>query len=619
MKDFWLDLIQNTTSTTTPTTTTTTTVTQKPDFWLDLISTTTTIKPTTTTTIKPLIVGNQRLNESSEFFDLNALLSGKQTGGHKQERQVPTTVPSRRLNNEGFVDSSNGNGRVNLNTAGNNFNQFVFDEGANQNKNNNFRGNGNNGRGKNNGRVQVNGWNQNNGRVPVNGWNQNNGRVQGNGWNQNNGRVQGNNWNQNNGRVPGNGWDRGNQNNGRGRPGMGNQNRGFSFPNSSARPNQSNVRPNQANTRPNQANVRPNQFIEQNVLTNQRPGTPVNTFVEQNQRPQNMNSNPTDSNINQSINVNDNEQTHIENLIKDVFDTSIQTNKKLEVPGSTQENMAEANLEKSIANIFNLSPQQTNTPNTQIQQVNFQNNGHQLVAENSNPVATWLAPQDTTAHATVQFPVNQQQQQHLLTFQNPQIAGNYEIIPVVDHQANNNDLETAPSSNFIQQPVVVETWSNAPVAPQAQEFNPVQVVYENLLNSGMDIVKSNEMQILPQPQVVVFQPAPFQGQQQFIQQPQQGQVFFQQPLAQHPPFRQQLIDQPQQSESFIKEPRSTSTTAVQKPENGLMPNIQSPPAHALDPFKPFEFRPPPENEITFADDNNALRCDHNYQYRPQAY
>ncbi|XP_037819912.1 serine protease Hayan-like isoform X2 [Lucilia sericata] len=551
--DFWLPLLQ------------TNTTTAAPDFWADLLISTTS---TTTTTIKPLIVGEQRLNESSEFFDFNALLSGNQGKSERQTSSVgnkPNVNPS----NGGFVGvNGNGNGRNNLNTAAVNTNQWNFEQPVNSfnrvpglpnNNNNNGRGNngasnfwangnGNVGRGQlNNGRGQLNF-----GRGQLNGQ-QNLGRGQLNGQ-QNNGRG------------------RGNQNNGRGRNGMGNQNAGFIFPESNMRPT--------------------NQFFEIEDTNNRRPGRPVNTMQTQNpstviaNNPHNNKSNdPKD------------EDSRIEDLIKNVFDTTNNANKQPEM-----------SIDDAIANIFNVNKPENAQLNNK--------NPSAPIANNPQASGTWLRPQENLSNRDVEFIPHQQ-----VEFVNPQSPAHFQIAPDLENQLSGNDLDVAPSTSFIQQPVVVETWSNNPV--HRQELNPIQIVYENLVNSGMDIVKAQEQEVEH-----VFN----QQQQQFLQQqPQFGQqgshVVVVQPLPhaqqflQHPQFIHQPALVPSQlgqehfqasvheNESSSKEPRSTSPLqqfVPQQPNSATPLIVQSPPTQILDPFKPFEFRPPPDDENPSFEDDNSL-------------
>ncbi|XP_065364678.1 uncharacterized protein DDB_G0292186 isoform X2 [Calliphora vicina] len=561
VRDFWLDLLENTTSSTT----------SAPDFWLDLLSTTPPTTTTTSTTLKPLIVGEQRLNESSEYFDFNALLTGNQNGGAKSERQTAAggNRPNNNPANVGFVGGNgNGNGRghANLNTGPVNINQWNFESQNNGRGNNGqttFRGNGNGnfGRGQqnNNGRGQLNGQ-QNFGRGQLNGQQSNNGRGQ-----QNNGRG---------------------HNNGRGRTGNGNQNqnRGFIFP---------------------ENDMKPNQLFENVNTPNLRPGRPVNTMQEQNPNIQVANNLINNNNAENS----NNEDSRIENLIKDIFDTSNPTNDNSQAATtSNQEKTPEINIDDSIASIFNV--QKPNTPPS------TSTNPAQIV-NNPQPVM-WLTPQDNhNNHGVEVLDLNAPHQQ--IEFINPHAPGHFQIIPAVEHQVAGNDLDVAPSTSFIQQPVVVETWSNNPI--HTPQFNPVQMVYENLVNSGMDIVKAQadevehvynqqQQQFVQQPQfgqhgshVVVVQPQ--QHSQQFVQQPQ---FIYQQPLApQHfgPQTSPQFVEQ---SESAGKGPRSTSPLQqfVQQPNSGSTLNFQSPPTQILDPFKPFQFRPSPDDENTFFDDNNSL-------------
>ncbi|KAM7350035.1 uncharacterized protein ACRADG_008729 isoform 1-T3 [Cochliomyia hominivorax] len=534
-RDFWLDL-------------TTSSTTASPDFWLPLVPSTTptTTTTTTTTTIKPLILGDQRLNESSEFFDLNALLSGNQNGGRKTAQEINLGRPNN-PSNQGFVNQ-NSNGRGNLNSGPVNLNQWSFNNSpATGPQSNNGRGNSNGFRGNGNGHFGRG--QQNIGRVQLN-QPQNFGRGQ-----QNNGRGQ-----QNNGRGHHN-----NGNNGRGRNsnGNGNQNRGFIFPENVNRPN----------------------VLENEQVLDLRPIGPAN--IMEDQKP----------------NIGDQRKT--ENLIRDIFNTTEivnnNNNKNQALPAPVVPNAGnteEKQLDNLIANLFNVNSEQTPTAKTPNQ---------------SNQPVVWLNPQENPNNQVEFSPKPQQQHQHQqMEFSNPQLPGHFQVVPTIQNPITNNNLDAAPSTSFIQQPVVVETWSSNP-APQT-EFNPIQVVYENLVNSGMDITKAEQVPIIfnqPQQQQFIAHPqfgpvvVPQTGSQPFVQQPQ---FFHQSPLApqnfgQH--TSEQLV---QQSEASSKEPRSTSPIQqlVQEPNRVSAFNIQSPPSNILDPFKPFEFRPPPEDENALVEDNNSL-------------
>lgn len=544
-RDFWLDLLENVTTTT-----------PRP-FWADLLSSTTSTTSTTTTTLRPLIVGDQKLNESSEYFDLSALLSGNQNSARKREEQP---INNNHNNANGGFVNTNSNQHGNLNTGPVNLNQWNFDRSPNQQNNNGkgnmngnfFRGQQNNGRGQLNqpqnfGRGQLNNvWGQNNMQFQQN----NNGRGQGN-----NGRGQGNNGRGqgNNGRGQGNN-GRGQGNNNRGRNGIGNQNRGFIFPDSDIRPN---------TFQEERTPITTVDTLQPENVQNFRPSGPVNVMVDQN---------PSIA-----------ENKKVQELIMNVFDTSENANTNTPIPVSSNnpEKLQEAKIDEFIANIFNVNQNQNSPPVNPNSQVEF-------------------------------FPRPPQQQQ--MEFINPQTSGHFNAIPVIDQQFTTNSLDTAPSTSFIQQPVVVETFTNNP--PQTNEFNPIQVVYENLVNSGMDIVKAKAEhvdhifnqhqqqfgQIQQVPNTVVVLPQNTFGQSpQFIYQP----PLAGQPIGQH--TSEQLVEQ---SESSSKEPRSTSPIQqfVQQPPSGAVFNVQSPPKEILDPFKPFEFRPPPEDEnVLFVENNSLLR------------
>uniref|UniRef100_A0A1I8NHA4 Peptidase S1 domain-containing protein n=1 Tax=Musca domestica TaxID=7370 RepID=A0A1I8NHA4_MUSDO len=565
-RDFWLDdLEQLQKTTTTLTSTTTTTTTQKPDFWLDLITTTTTTqKPdfwldfittttpttttTTTTTVKPIVVGDKKLDSSVEYIDLTKLLAEKRENKNKSIDQNSDEAPAKPLE-EQVVDQWNVN-------PGN---------GPENQHNGNFQ----------NGALvmpQNNGHNGNQGNFPNApfAFPQNNG--QGANWNQGNiGLGQGSRGQGNTGlgqianfpnanpflNSPGNRGNRGQGNRGRGPNNNGWTGRsggqGFSFPDH----NNGGVRPNEFNGFPNNPN-------------------PGNNWNSPNQ--------------------------------------------------------------------FGVAPVPVVNPGFVIEPAIEQGD---LVAEGSSPHVVWVAPAD-----------------HVEIIDPSQIISHH-TIPVMESYVMENNLE--PQSR-------PSTTSTQPSA----SFNPIQKVYENLINSGMDIVKakaefidtmwqkhqqnqrnqngrsrpmaSNQQggqqsifgnqnpaivetpqhplfplrpgqqgdshslpstSILGQPthqvsfpngqtetnsQLVQFPQHPVQGGSQFPQNPnQQGNSAFVQTGSQGPSERPGTSNQ-QGNSGF-----------VQLPPNGAQsPNIQTPPAQVLDPFKPFEFRPPPEDEVVFAEDNNSI-------------
>ncbi|XP_075158771.1 uncharacterized protein LOC142231979 [Haematobia irritans] len=718
-QDFWLGILETLNTTTT---TTTTTTTQKPDFWLDFLSST-----STTTTIKPLLIGDTRLNESSEFFDLADLLSKKSKETAKKakdsisSRDSDTSISdlssqskSRRVeqwkvpNNPGnFIAQPNDrrqiNGQVNWSQGqvnggrGNNF-------GLDQSQNNGAQGN----IGRDQGPGNVN-------RAPISS-------IWPDQQEQNNGRGQGQEnpvnsiWPD---QQPQRNLDRGQTNRDR--------NRGRDDNWSRRSGNQGAISSNIQNNRPNS---------QQGPWTSNRPGN-KNTPQQQ--------PNPSTTPLPDSVS----DEEKLSQLIQNVFniqpdnqnqDSIIANNKNLSstifpqgVSGNPQgpgnvplQQPGEVVLPINTSPTMHPAIAEAERVNQLIQNV-FQTSANQNPNE---PVVLYVDNSNQAGNPNGVW-VNQD-----IEILEPHQMGNVVMLPMLESHMGGNDLDGSASSNVFVQNYVPVPKAQEPVT--SNSFNPIQKVFENLVNSGMDIVKakadrvqslweqaqapgmsqtqgqqpnsqfvrqppvqfqqpqlgrlpssqtqinrqpsqlkpsqsqfpfgrqpehqqSRDQQIqfgrpqnqIPQPQIRQ-QPSQFQQSPQINRQPQQiqfgqeppsqtqlgQQQMTQLPIQQPNPqlaqlqrtpsirqptevlfptgngiaqFNQQPV-QPQPPSSGHRlifpdqtQPSRDSATFVQEPSNGSpFPNIQSPPANALDPFKPFQFRPPPEDELAFYDDDNSI-------------
>uniref|UniRef100_A0A1I8P9N3 Peptidase S1 domain-containing protein n=1 Tax=Stomoxys calcitrans TaxID=35570 RepID=A0A1I8P9N3_STOCA len=684
-KEFWLDVLEKLNATTT---------TQKPDFWLDLLSTTTpTTTTSTTTTIKPLVIGDKRLNESSEFFDFSQLLNQNKKNEDKKAKNpaVPresntrmdepsdgATDAWRVPNNQPvFVPQTNDrgqmNGQVNWGQGqpnggrGNNF----FNEPV---RNNGIQGNTgrgqasfwpnqreSNGRGTpNQGNIWPNQQQQNNGLATPNQGNMGGGPMniwpnqQGNQFQGNMGRGQTNMWQQlptngrgnrgNGGRGPNNVWSLNSHNGRQGNRAQGNiglgQNNNWNL-------NPENQRPSNSPPGFPNGNIFPQEESPVNWNVAQQPQGSVNIPQQQTSPPS---STPSSSVPNLS------EEERVNKLINSIFQTS-------------------DSLKPNDEMIIYTVPTE----------------------QNSNPHALW----PNTDQIEIINPNGMESIPALPMQMAP-------TMPLLESHMDVNDLEASPSTTN----VIVQEYQIEDAAASPSSFNPIQTVYENLVNAGMDIVKAKadkvqhlwqmhqqpsvqgqsqtpvqQTQFGPQQGQIGRQPSQVQFQQPqsqlgrqwsvptqqlgnqpepgrqplLVQQPPQSpqiqqasaQQFGRQPIpiqqpARNPPLNRQpslqeqqlpensqLTRQPSTHIQFPQQnpparpiqsgqnsvifpaqqsspvqnpnPASSSTTFGQNPPtSGQFPNIQSPPANILDPFKPFEFRPPPEDELGDYDNDNSL-------------